>query len=78
MAGKPYHVVPDDNGWAVKREGASRASSTHNKKNAAIKQAKKTAVRNDVGVIVHRGDGTVGHGYDIEQLKRSYPRLAKK
>lgn len=66
--GPPYHVVPDkQNGsymWKVKREGSSRATSTHRKKTAAVRKAKTLARRHNVGIHIHRRDGT--------QAKQSY------
>lgn len=81
MAGQRYHVVPNksDDGranWKLKREGASQSKSRHRKKSAAIREGKKTAVRNRVGLVVHRSNGTVSHGFDYEGLKRSFPHLA--
>lgn len=64
---RPYHVVPNkQNGstkWKVKREGASRAYSSHTKKSAAVKNAKRVGDRQNVGAIVHRRDGTVQYGW---------------
>lgn len=51
------HVVPSKDGWAVKKEGAKRATVVKQTKEGAVKAANniKTAVR----VIVHKKDGTI-------------------
>lgn len=51
------HVVPSKDGWAVKKEGAKRASVVTSTKDGAVKAANniKTAVR----VVVHKKDGTI-------------------
>jgi uncharacterized protein YdaT len=41
--GKNQHVVPRDGNWAVKSEGAKRASSIHDTQNEAIKAAREIA-----------------------------------
>lgn len=51
------HVVPSKDGWAVKKEGAKRASVVTPTKGSALKAANslKAAVR----VVVHKKDGTI-------------------
>jgi len=51
------HVVPSKDGWAVKKEGAKRATVVKTTKKGAVKAANniKTAVR----VVVHKKDGTI-------------------
>ncbi|MES2767022.1 MAG: DUF2188 domain-containing protein [Bacteroidota bacterium] len=51
------HVVVRDDGWAVKREGASRASKVFSTKTEAVRGAKSFSKDNDV--IIHRKDGTI-------------------
>ena len=53
------HVVPFENGWAVKREGNKRISSKHRKQSTAINKAKRTAKKYKADVIIHREDGTI-------------------
>ncbi len=50
------HVIARDRGWAVKREGASRAAKVHDSKEAAVRHA-KSIPRQDV--VVHRKDGSI-------------------
>lgn len=54
------HVVPTPKGWAVKAEGAKRASSTHTTQAAAEAAAKRIVGRNGGGeVVIHRPDGRI-------------------
>lgn len=53
------HVVPHGDEWAVKREGADRASSLHDTQSDAIDQARKTAEREHVEVRIHRPNGQI-------------------
>lgn len=71
MAGPAYRVTPRDTdgrggNWQVIRTGASRAYSTHDDKNIAVREAKKVARRQRTGLVVHRGDGTVQYGYKCD------------
>jgi len=60
------HVVPNEKGWAVRREGNKRITSTHRKQSTAIRKAKSIARKHKADVIVHRADGTIRDriGYD--------------
>jgi len=61
MARTVYHVVPDGTGWAVNKKGAARASSTHRKKSAAVREAKRLAKKRKPSQIkVHTKDGSIG------------------
>jgi uncharacterized protein YdaT len=60
-----HHVVPHDNGWAVRREGSERASSVTRTKEQAVEQARDIAQRERGEVIIHRENGTI-------QEERSY------
>jgi hypothetical protein len=59
MAKKDYHVVPQDGQWAVKREGASRASSVHDTQTAATAAGRELAKSNRTELVIHRADGTI-------------------
>jgi hypothetical protein len=56
-----YHVVPDsDKGWAVKKQGAKRASDFASTQRSAEKMAKKFATNSGGGeVVIHRRDGKI-------------------
>jgi len=60
------HVVPHENGWAVRREGNQRITSKHRKQQTAIRKAKSIARKRKADVIIHREDGTIRDriGYD--------------
>ncbi|MCK8482072.1 DUF2188 domain-containing protein [Psychroserpens algicola] len=53
------HVVPYENGWAVRREGNKRITSKHRKQSTAIKKAKTLAKRYKADVIIHRERGGI-------------------
>lgn len=59
MAKKDLHVVPHPGGWAVKREGADRASSVHDTKKEAMDTARGQARREGVEVVDHGKDGKI-------------------
>jgi hypothetical protein len=54
-----YHVVPQDKGWAVKKQNAARASSTHDTKAEAVKAGRAVAKRNEGSLRIHKKDGTI-------------------
>jgi hypothetical protein len=56
---RDYHVVPHDQGWAVRREGAERVGSTHRTQSDAYDTARDRAIRDRVEVVTHRRDGTI-------------------
>jgi len=53
------HVVPYQDGWAVRREGNKRITSKHRKQSTAIKKAKTIAKRHEADVIIHRASGGI-------------------
>ena len=53
------HVVPYEDGWAVRREGNKRITSKHRKQSTAINKAKIIAKRYDADVIIHRESGGI-------------------
>jgi len=60
------HVVPYEDGWAVRRGGDKRVTSKHWKQSTAINKAKVLAKRKKADVIIHRASGgireRVGYG----------------
>ena len=54
------HTVPTENGWANRREGGQRASSTHETKAAAQADGRAAAKKDSVEHLVHKKDGTIG------------------
>ena len=59
MTKKDYHVVPNGNEWAVKREGGERASSVHGTQREAIDSGRELAKRNQTELVIHRPNGQI-------------------
>lgn len=59
MTRKNIHVVPRGDEWAVRREGASRASKVIATQREATEAARETARRENVELIVHGEDGRI-------------------
>ena len=53
------HVVPYEDGWAVRREGNKRVTSKHRKQSTAIRKAKTLARKYKADVIIHRASGGI-------------------
>ncbi|NER10050.1 hypothetical protein SAMN06265375_101418 [Muriicola jejuensis] len=53
------HVVPYEEGWAVRREGNTRITSKHRLQETAIRKAKRLARKHKADVIIHRQDGGI-------------------
>jgi hypothetical protein len=55
---KRTHVVKRDSGWAVRKEGAKRATRVYKTKEQAIKGAEKSC---DSGsdLVIHKKDGSI-------------------
>lgn len=68
MSGKNQHVVPHPDGWAVKGEGNSRATSLHNTQQEAIDAGRGIAQNQGSELVIHRPDGRIrdkdSHGKD--------------
>jgi len=56
-----YHVTKrSDGNWQVKKSGASRATSVHTTKKAAVDVGRKTAKHQDQSqLVIHKGDGRI-------------------
>jgi uncharacterized protein YdaT len=68
MAGKNQHVVPHQDGWAVKGAGNQRATSVHDTQQQAIDAARDIARKQQSELVIHRPDGRIrdkdSHGND--------------
>ena len=68
MAGKNQHVVPHQDGWAVKGAGNQRATSVHDTQQQAIDTARGIARNQQSELVIHRPDGRIrdkdSHGHD--------------
>lgn len=66
--GKNQHVVPHTNGWAVKSEGASRATEVFSTQQEAIARAREIAQNQRSELLIHGKDGQIrardSHGND--------------
>jgi hypothetical protein len=51
------HVISRSGGWAVKKEGNTKASKIYSTKDAAVKGASKSSKGRDI--IVHKKDGSI-------------------
>ena len=53
------HVVPHEEGWAVKGEGNEKYTGVYKYQQDAIERAKDIAKNYGSSVIIHREDGTI-------------------
>jgi hypothetical protein len=61
------HVVPREDGrWAVKREGAKKASKVMGMKHSAVTDAHHKAARHDATMYVHGRSGKITDGTNDE------------
>ena len=57
---KRIHVVPHSNGWALKTEGNTRASSTHRTKAEAVQRAREAGRSSENSqVLIHGQNGQI-------------------
>jgi len=59
MAGRNQHVVPRDDGWAVRGEGNSRDTSHHRTQAEAERAAREIAINQKSEVLIHGEDGRI-------------------
>lgn len=59
MSNKNQHVVPHDNGWAVRGAGNERVTSTHNTQAEAIERARDIARNNQSEILIHGRNGQI-------------------
>ena len=60
MSKKPrIHVVPHEEGWAVKKDNAERASKITETKKAAEDAARKQAKEEKTELVIHGKDGKI-------------------
>jgi hypothetical protein len=52
------HIIKRDTGWAVKREGASKASKVYSTKEKAIRGTNNLS-KSGHDVIIHKRDGSI-------------------
>jgi Uncharacterized protein conserved in bacteria (DUF2188) len=59
MSKPNVHVVPHDDGWAVRRTGAVRVASKHPTQAEAIAAARNRAIRDQIELFIHGTDGRI-------------------
>ena len=57
--GKNQHVVPHENGWAVRGEGNQRVTSTHGTQAEAIEAGREIAANQQSELFIHRPNGQI-------------------
>lgn len=74
-----YHIVPhSDKGWAVKKEGAKKASFAPTQRSAE-KLAKERASNSGGGeVVIHRPDGKIRDKDTMRPARDPFPPRDKK
>jgi hypothetical protein len=58
-AEKHQHVVPHEDGWAVRGEGNSRVTATYRYQDDAIARARRIAKNYGSDVVIHGRDGRI-------------------
>lgn len=63
-----HHVVPHDNGWAVRRENSDRASHVYQTQREAIDSGRNISRNQGTELFIHGKDGQIrerdSHGHD--------------
>lgn len=59
MSNKNQHVVPHENGWAVRGEGNDRLTSIHDTQADAIERAREIARNNHSEILIHGRNGQI-------------------
>lgn len=53
------HIVPHDEGWAVKTENSERAVKVHDTQEDAITHGKELAQKRESELLIHGRDGQI-------------------
>lgn len=68
MSKRNQHVVPRDDGWAVRGAGAKRDTEQFDRKRDAVNRAREIAQNQQTELVVHGQDGKIqykdSHGHD--------------
>lgn len=75
MAKGDVHVTwrKDEAKWAVEKEGASRASSIHDTKEAAQQAGRQTAINEHSELLIHGQDGKIQERNTYKRDPRATP-----
>lgn len=57
--GKNVHVVPRNDGWVIRKEGNSRATSVHQTQRDAVEAAREIARTQSSELVIHGRDGRI-------------------
>ncbi|WP_139855733.1 DUF2188 domain-containing protein [Aequorivita sinensis] len=57
--GKNQHVVKNNDGWSVRGENNSKATSNHTTQKEAIERAREIAKNQKSEVVIHGRDGKI-------------------
>lgn len=58
LSGKRAHVVKRDSGWAVRKEGAKKASKVYKTQADAVRGA-RVLKKSGSDVVIHKRDGSI-------------------
>ena len=58
---KNLHVVPHEDGWAIKQEGEDKSISHYSSQREAIDRAEQMAQDQEVNLVIHRENGRIDH-----------------
>ncbi|YCM42493.1 DUF2188 domain-containing protein [Verrucomicrobiaceae bacterium 227] len=64
------HIVPHEDGWAIRVSGSSDPITTHPTQQAAIEASMKHAEDEECNVVVHRRDGTFRNVISYDLIER--------
>lgn len=64
-----YHIISNEAGWELRKEGATRASKTASTKDELLKITTAFMEGKTASVKIHKRDGVI-------QEERTYPRAA--
>ena len=59
MVKNSQHVVPKDGGWAVRKQGAVKATKVFSTQNEAVQFARNVARKQSGELFIHKADGTI-------------------
>lgn len=62
------HIVPHQDGWAVRGAGAERATQTSDRKTDAVQRGREISQNQGTELLIHGRDGQIqskdSHGHD--------------
>lgn len=68
MSKRNQHVVPRDDGWAIRGAGAKRVTGQFDRKQDAVDRAREISQNHGTELVVHGRDGQIqskdSHGHD--------------